>query len=51
MKTLVGCVSDANISCPPACLLVQEGRRHAVRILGVKAKTTEIHQNANTELH
>lgn len=51
MKTLVGCVSDANTSCPPACLLVQEGRRHVVHILGVKAKTAEINQNTNTELH
>lgn len=50
MKPLFICAADAIISCPPACPLVQEERRHVFPILGAKAKTTEMQQNANTEL-
>lgn len=48
--TTVICVSDTNISYPPTYLLAQEESRHVVFIEGVKAETTEMRQNANTEL-
>lgn len=42
-KPLFGCASAVNISCPPACFLVQEERRNVV--LGLKVKAGEMHQN------
>lgn len=49
--TTVNCESDANTSYPPTYLLAQEESRHIFLLERVKAETTEMKQNANTELN